>query len=64
MSAQTKLRVWVAHKKVGEVFTVKDAEAHLASQGFKPGQSGPLLTYMVTWWKLVKRVGHGKYKRI
>lgn len=63
-SAQVKFRAWVANMRPGVEFTTGDARAFLAQEGFDPRQSGSLLTYMVTWWKLVERVSHGRYRRL
>lgn len=63
-SAQVVMRLWVARMPKGHEFTTKDANAFVVSQGFKPTQASNMLTYCITWWKLIERVKHGHYKRL
>lgn len=64
MSGQTKLRAWIARKAPGEEFTTADVRAFLKVEGFDESQSGNLMTHMLNWWKLVRRIKHGHYKRL
>ena len=64
MSAQVKLRAWIANKPVGEEFTTTDVRTFLKQHGFAEEQSGTLMMYMVRWWQLVERVRFGHYRRV
>lgn len=64
VSAQVKLRAHIARMKSGTEFTTGDIREFLKSSGFGPEQSGTLLTYMITWWKLIERVKFGHYRRL